>query len=157
MRDERTTNIEDRATPPMDDSGWVSQISDFKSIWNVQHFKSIWNVFLHFCLKPEITFGTKSLLHEHLHRVFWLFTNPANGCLLTAIHPLPFSMTNIAMYSKRWPVSIIYRIVVSISNNNDNVMDFRDRKKAILRAKSRPLWQAGSRVGSPTCIVLWTK
>ena len=42
-------------------------------------------------------------------------------------------------------------------SNNDNVMDFRDRKKAILRAKSRPLWQAGSRVGSPTCIVLWTK
>ena len=32
-------------------------------------------------------------------------------------------------------------------------MDFRDRKKAILRAKSRPLWQAGSRVGSPTTIV----
>ena len=28
---------------------------------------------------------------------------------------------------------------------------------AILRTKSRPLWQAGSRVGSPTCIVLWTK
>ena len=74
---------------------------------NVQHFKSIWNVFLNFCLKPEITFDTKSLLHEHLHRVFWLFTNPANGCLLTAIHPLPFSMTNIAMYSKCWPVSII--------------------------------------------------
>ena len=25
--------------------------------------------FLHFCLKPEITFDTKSSLHEHLHRV----------------------------------------------------------------------------------------
>ena len=162
MRDERTTNIEDRATPPMDDSGWVSQISDFKSIWNVQHFKSIWNVFLHFCLKPEITFDTKSLLHEHLHRVFWLFTNPANGCLLTAIHPLPFSMTNIAMYSKCWPVSIIYQIVVSISNN-DNVMDFRDRKKTELsengyfEGQKQASLADGSRVGSPTCIVLWTK
>ena len=87
--------------------------------------------FLHLCLKPEITFDTKSLLYEHLYRVFWLFTNPANGCLLTAIHPLPFSMTNIAMYSKRWPVSIIYRIVVSISHN-DNVMDFRDGLSSIL-------------------------
>ena len=45
-------------------------MSDFKSFWNNQHFKSIWNVFLHFCRKPEITFDTKSSLHEHLHRVF---------------------------------------------------------------------------------------
>ena len=140
------------------------KISDFKSIWNVQHFKSIWNVFLHFCLKPEITFDTESSLHEHLHRVFWLFTNPANGCLSTDIHPLPFSMANFAMYSKRWPVSIIYRIVVSISHNDKKllwILEIGKRqscpKMAILRAKSWPLSQAGSRVGSPTCIVLWTK
>ena len=30
-------------------------------------------------------------------------------------------------------------------------------KRSILRVKTRTPWQAGSRVGSPTCIVLWTK
>ena len=48
----------------------IFKISDFKSFWNVQHSKSFWNVFLHFCLKPEIPFDSKSSLHEHLHRVF---------------------------------------------------------------------------------------
>ena len=31
--------------------------------------------FLHFCLKPEITFDTKSSLHEHLHRVFCIIVS----------------------------------------------------------------------------------
>ena len=57
-----------------------------------------------------------------------------------------------------------YWIVVSISHNDKTllwILEIGKRqscpKMAILKAKSWPLSQAGSRVGSPTCIVLWTK
>ena len=79
-------------------------MSDFKSFWNVKHFKSIWNVFLHACLKPEITFDTKLSLHEHLHRdgltsIFSAFRIPYGD--KSSVQGFQFSVLKFCRLSKR--------------------------------------------------------